>query len=97
MARISAGRRARQRRALLLISGAMSALVLLAAGSAWGITSYVNGSLGRVDAGTSGLPSSGPLNFLVAGVDDRARPDPPAAGHAACGALARANPTPTRS
>jgi len=72
MARISAGRRARQRRALLLISGAMSALVLLAAGSAWGITSYVNGSLGRVDAGTSGLPSSGPLNFLVAGVDDRA-------------------------
>ena len=72
MARISAGRRARQRRALLMISGAMSALVLLAAGSAWAITSYVNGSLGRVNAGTAGLPSSGPLNFLVAGVDDRA-------------------------
>jgi LCP family protein required for cell wall assembly len=71
MARISAGRRARQRRALLMISGAMSALVLLAAGSAWAITSYVNGSLGRVNAGTAGLPSSGPLNILVAGVDDR--------------------------
>jgi len=72
MARISAGRKARQRRALLMISGAMSALVLLAAGSAWAITSYVNGHLGRVNAGTAGMPGNGPLNILVAGVDDRA-------------------------
>jgi LCP family protein required for cell wall assembly len=71
MARIAAGRRARQRRALLMASGAMSALVLLAAGSAWALTSYVNDHLGRVNAGTAGTPSSGPLNILVAGLDER--------------------------
>src|SRR5258707_5746088 len=71
MARISAGRRARQRRAMLMASGAMSALVLLAAGSAWGLTGYVNSHLGRVNAGTAGTPSSGPLNILIAGIDER--------------------------
>jgi len=71
MARISAGRRARQRRALLMASGALSALVMLAAGSAWALTSYVNGHLTRVNAGTTGTPSSGPLNILVAGLDER--------------------------
>jgi LCP family protein required for cell wall assembly len=71
MARISAGRRARQRRALLLASSAMSALILLVAGSAWGLTSYINSHLGRVNAGTTGTPSSGPLNILVAGLDER--------------------------
>src|ERR1700737_3054978 len=71
MARISAGRKARQRRTLLMASGAMSALVLLAAGSAWALTSYVNGHLARVNAGTVGTPSSGPLNILVAGIDER--------------------------
>jgi LCP family protein required for cell wall assembly len=71
MARISAGRRARQRRALLIASGVMSALVLLVAGSAWGLTSYINTHLGRVNAGTSGTPDSGPLNIVVAGLDDR--------------------------
>jgi LCP family protein required for cell wall assembly len=71
MARISAGRKARQRRALLMASGALSFMVLLAAGSAWGLTSYVNGHLGRVDAGTTGTPSSGPLNIVVAGLDER--------------------------
>jgi len=72
MARISAGRRARQRRALLMASGAMSALVLLAAGSAFALTSYVNGHLGRVNADTVSAPSRGPLNILVAGLDQRA-------------------------
>jgi LCP family protein required for cell wall assembly len=49
----------------------MSALVLLVAGSAWGLTSYINSHLGRVNAGTTGTPSSGPLNILVAGLDER--------------------------
>src|SRR5579864_1579781 len=71
MARISASRRARQRRALLMASGVMSALVLLAAGSAWALTGYVNSHLGRLDAGTAGTPSSGPLNILIAGLDER--------------------------
>jgi LCP family protein required for cell wall assembly len=71
MARISAGRKARQRRALLMVSSALSAVVLLAAVSAWAVTSYVNDSLNRVNAGVGGTPSSGPLNILVAGLDER--------------------------
>ena len=49
----------------------MSALVLATSGGAWALTSYVTGHLGRLSAGTSGTPSSGPLNILVAGVDSR--------------------------
>ena len=71
MARINAGKKARRRRVLLTVSGAMSALVLLFAGSAWGLTSYVNDTIGRVNAGTAGTPSGGPLNILLAGVDLR--------------------------
>jgi LCP family protein required for cell wall assembly len=71
MARISAGRRARQRRALLIASSLMSAMILLVSGGAWGLTSYINAHLGRVNAGTGGTPSSGPLNILVAGLDER--------------------------
>jgi LCP family protein required for cell wall assembly len=71
MARISAGRKARQRRALLLVSSVLSAVVLLAAASAWAVTSYVNDSLTRINAGTGGTPSSGPLNILVVGLDER--------------------------
>ncbi len=71
MARIAANRRARHQRALLLVFSAMSALVLLAAGSAWALTSYIGHGVGRVNAGTAGTPSSGPLNILVAGVDVR--------------------------
>ncbi len=71
MARISAGRRARQQRALAVVCAAMSALVLLVAGGGWALTSYVNSHVGRVDAGTAGTPSSGPLNILLAGVDLR--------------------------
>jgi LCP family protein required for cell wall assembly len=71
MEHIAAGRKARQRRALLVLSGAMSALVMLAAGSAWALTSYVNDHIGRINAGTAGTPSSGPLNILVAGLDER--------------------------
>jgi len=71
MARISASRKARQRRALLMATGALSALVLLAAGSAWALTGYLNSHLVRIDAGTVGTPSSGPLNILIAGLDER--------------------------
>jgi LCP family protein required for cell wall assembly len=71
MARIVAGRKARRRRALLVASAAMSALVLLFATGAWGLASYVNDSVGRVNAGTVGGASSGPLNVLLAGVDLR--------------------------
>jgi LCP family protein required for cell wall assembly len=71
MARISASRKARQRRALLMVSSALSAVVLLAAASAWAVTSYVNDSLTRVNAGTGGTPASGPLNILIAGLDER--------------------------
>ena len=68
---IAASRRARRQRIVLAAVGAMSAITLLVSGSAWVLTSYVNSSLGRVDAGTSGTPSSGPVNILVAGVDTR--------------------------
>lgn len=71
MNRIAAGRRARRRRALLTLGGAMSALVLLFSIGAWGLASYVNDSIGRVNAGTAGTPSSGPLNVLMAGIDAR--------------------------
>jgi LCP family protein required for cell wall assembly len=71
MTRIAAGRKARQQRVMLLALSAMSALVLLVAGASWALTSYVSGNLGRLDAGTAGTPSSGPLNVLVAGVDVR--------------------------
>jgi LCP family protein required for cell wall assembly len=72
MAQIAAGRKARQQRAMLAILAAMSALVLFVSGGAWVLTSYVTGHVGRLNAGTSGTPSSGPLNILVAGVDIRA-------------------------
>jgi LCP family protein required for cell wall assembly len=54
-----------------MVSTAMSTVVLLAAGCAWALSSYVNDSLNRINAGTGGTPSSGPLNILVAGVDAR--------------------------
>jgi len=49
----------------------MSALVMLASGSAWAVSSYINDHLGRLNAGTAGTPSSGPLNILVTGLDER--------------------------
>ncbi len=70
-ARVTGSKKARQQRAMLVASGAMSALVLLVAVSAWAFTGYVNGKVGRVSAGTAGAPASGPLTLLVAGVDRR--------------------------
>ncbi len=72
MERISAGRKARLQRAMLGVVGAFSAVVMMTAGGAWVLTTYVSSSLGRVNAGIAGTPASGPLNILVAGVDVRA-------------------------
>ena len=55
----------------LVASGLISALVLALSGGAWALTGYVNGNVGRVDAGTAGTPPGGPLNILLAGVDRR--------------------------
>ena len=71
MRQIALARKARRRRMVLIVTGLMSALTLLTSGSAWVLTSYVSSSLGRINAGTSGTPSSGPVNILVAGVDTR--------------------------
>ncbi len=71
VSRVASGRRARRQRAVLVASGLISALVLVVSGGAWALTGYVNGNVGRVDAGTAGTPPSGPLNILLAGVDQR--------------------------
>jgi len=55
---------------MLATSAVMSALVLAVAGCAWGLSSYVNAAVGRVNAGVSG-GAGGALNLLVAGVDER--------------------------
>jgi len=64
-------RKARRRRARLLVLSVVSALTLVVASGSWVLASYVSGRLGRVNAGTSGTPESGPVNILVAGVDTR--------------------------
>ncbi len=71
VASIASSRRARRQRALLATCGLISALVLVVSGGAWALAGYVNGYVGRVDAGTAGPPPSGPLNILLAGVDRR--------------------------
>jgi LCP family protein required for cell wall assembly len=71
MGRPAPGRGVTRRRAFLAICGALSTLVLLLAGTAWAFTSYINGVVARVDAGTAGGGYGGPLNVLVAGVDLR--------------------------
>ncbi len=70
-ARVASSRSARHRRLALLICGALSAVVLLVAGGAWGLTGWVNDTIKRVNAGTADSATSGPLNILVAGVDQR--------------------------
>ncbi len=70
-AHIAASKRARMQRTLALVTSALSALVLLTAGSGWLLAGYVSSHLGRVNAGTAGTPASGPLNILLAGVDVR--------------------------
>ena len=45
--------------------------MLIVAGGAWGLTGYINDTIKRVNAGTSDSGTTGPLNILVAGVDQR--------------------------
>ena len=71
MARITATRKARRQRAIMMACGAMSLVVLLAAGGTWAVTSLISSSVSRVNAGTGGTPPTGPLNILMAGVDRR--------------------------
>jgi LCP family protein required for cell wall assembly len=68
---IEAGRQARRQRAILTVAAVVSALVLVTSGGAWAVSTYVTGHLDRLSVGTSGTPESGPLNILVAGVDER--------------------------
>ena len=95
MRQISLARRARRQRLALAMAGLMSVLTLLISGSAWVLTSYVSSSLGRVDAGTSGTPSSGPVNILIAGVDTRGGPT--RRQNSGCTSAPRSARTPTPS
>jgi LCP family protein required for cell wall assembly len=69
--RVAAALPPRRQRFALAVTAVASVMTLLVAGTAWALTSYLNGSLGRVDAGTSGTPASGPVNILVVGIDTR--------------------------
>jgi LCP family protein required for cell wall assembly len=69
--RIATSQRARRQRLVLLIVAALSVITLLVSCGAWVVTTYVSAGLGRLNAGTSGTPSSGPINILVVGVDTR--------------------------
>ena len=69
--RALAARRARPQRLVLLLTGCVSVLTLVVSGGAWALTGYVSSGLHRVNADTTGTPSSGPVNILVAGVDSR--------------------------
>ncbi len=68
---IALSRRARRQRITLAVVGAMSAITLLLSGGAWMLTGYVSSLITRINAGTSGTPTSGPVNILVAGIDTR--------------------------
>ncbi|MGN6795070.1 MAG: LCP family protein, partial [Streptosporangiaceae bacterium] len=70
-AHIAASKHARTQRTVALVTSALSAVVLLTAGSGWLLAGYVSSHVGRVNAGTPGTPDSGPLNILLAGVDVR--------------------------
>jgi LCP family protein required for cell wall assembly len=68
---IAVNRMARRQRLRLMAVGALSVVTLLVSCSAWMVTGYISSSLGRLYAGTSGTPASGPVNILLVGVDTR--------------------------
>jgi LCP family protein required for cell wall assembly len=72
MARIESSRKARRRRAFLVASGCVSALVLFVSGAGWALTGYINHIVHRVNADTTPAAAGSPLNILLAGVDSRA-------------------------
>src|ERR1700729_1488857 len=67
----ASGSKARRQRLQVLLLGGVSVVTLLVSTGAWAVTSYVSGKLGRVDAGTTGTPDTGPVNIVVAGIDSR--------------------------
>lgn len=64
---------ARRQRRFLMTVGAMSALVLVTSGGAWGFQNYVTGALDKVRVGGlgDGGGPKGAMTILVAGVDRR--------------------------
>jgi len=65
-------RSAKRRRVLMLASGIMSVLVLVASGGAWAFTDYISGQLQKVDAGIDGHSGpTGAMNVLLVGADRR--------------------------
>ncbi|GAA2624014.1 LCP family protein [Actinomadura fulvescens] len=65
---------ARRQRRFLMLTGTMSAFVLLTAGGAWGFQNYVTSAIDKVKVGGLGKDKDAPkgaMNILVAGVDRR--------------------------
>jgi LCP family protein required for cell wall assembly len=71
MRQVATSQRARRHRFVLIMMGALSLATLLVSCGAWVVTSYISAGLARLDAGTSGTPTSGPVNILVVGIDTR--------------------------
>ena len=71
MRQVATGQRARRHRFVLIVVGALSVATLLVSCGAWVVTTYISAGLARLDAGTSGTPTSGPVNLLVVGIDTR--------------------------
>ncbi|MGH3300140.1 MAG: LCP family protein, partial [Streptosporangiaceae bacterium] len=68
---LASSQKARRHRFVLMAVGALSVVTLLVSCGAWLVTTYVSAGLGRLYAGISGTPSSGPVNILVVGIDTR--------------------------
>ncbi|MFC4057998.1 LCP family protein [Planomonospora corallina] len=64
-------RSARSRRRNLVVSGALSVLVLAGSGAAWALTDLTTKKITSVDAGVADRRSTGAMNILLVGVDRR--------------------------
>ncbi|TDB87108.1 LCP family protein [Actinomadura sp. 7K534] len=64
---------ARRQKRFLMVTGTMSAFVLLTSGGAWAFQNYVTGMIDKVSVGGLGRDGGpkGPMTILVAGVDRR--------------------------
>ena len=71
MRQVATSQRARRHRFVLIVAGTLSVATLLVSCGAWVVTTYISAGLDRLDAGTSGTPTSGPVNILVVGIDTR--------------------------
>ncbi|MEV0581876.1 LCP family protein [Nonomuraea sp. NPDC050310] len=67
----SARKSPRRRRRNLILSGALSCVVLAGTGAVWATSTYGLGGFEAVEAGASGIQSDGALNILLVGVDKR--------------------------